>query len=373
MKGLLEKYLLRSIPGEGEGKGGGSGDGGNGGDDKGSMLQVQQKPPVFDMTAIGADMNDGAEQTKDFVISEENAVAFPDERAEAGEGDDEGDELTPEQKAAKEAEEAKAKEKAGAGDGKKPDAGKKADGEGGEDGELPAWTKRRLERQQRKHEREMAELRQQVEELKKGGKAEASAADDPGPAPVASDYSDFEEYMEAKTAHEAKVKAAKEAKAKNPPKQAGQPDAAAKPDVELVDAIADIRGVLEDTAPDLWKKVTEKADLQISRDMVLTIAEADFPQSILQQLLEKPEEADRISKLSPRRQAIELNKLDVEKPVAKTPAAPPPKRSTAPEPIKPLDGRAEVDKGYDTSDFAAFEARRREDEKRHVDSSDLWL
>lgn len=386
MERLLEKYLLRSIPREGEG--------GNGGDG-GSLISVIPKAPVLDLSAIGADMDVDPKSVERFIVQEDNtpvnemeeepawAEYVPDEKkteAENAVAKAEHDKTKPAEEKPAEGEKpaGKAKEAGKQADDK---AAKKAE-DGDEDGELPAWVKRRLDRQERKHQRELSEAREAATKAK-AAEEEGGKAKDPGPTPVASDYDDFESFLEAKALHEKSAKAFREGKAAKPPEKKGEPKKAdeGKPDTELIAAIEDIQAVLTDTAPDLWKKVTEKTDLQISRDMALSIAEAKYPHSVLQVLLDKPAEAERISKLSPRRQAIELDKLDVKEPAkAETPpkekkeTTPPKKPSSAPAPIEPLDGKTEADRPYGADDFSAFEQRRAAEEKAAVGTGkDFWL
>lgn len=363
MEALLEKYLPTRAP---EGDGGGGAAGGDGGQqqDKSSLLQVQPKPMSFDLSAIGADMNDDPEATKSFVIEEENKPTFPDQQRDLGQGEEEGDDDAAGDDKGEDG-------KAADGDGKKPDdKAKPAEAKKGEEGELEPWVKRRLDRQQRKHEREMAELRAKVD-AKEGGKAQA---DDPGPAPKAEDFPDFEEYMEAKTAHEGKVKAAEKAKAEQPKKDDTK---AAGPDHELAEALEDIQDALAKTAPDLWAKVST-ADIQFSRDMALAVTDLDHPHVVLQYLMDNPEESAKIAALPPHRQAVRLAKLD--KPAEAKPATKKPetqqqvaqRRSEAPAPIEPVDGKATVDKGYNTGDFREYERQRSEEEAARGKVGDFW-
>lgn len=380
MQALLEKYLLRSIPREGDGKDGAA--------DKGSLISVQPKPPTFDLTSIGADMNDGPDQTKDFIIQEDNQpVDEMEAEAPAAEYVDDPAKSAEENAAAKaEHDKALADAKAkdgdgkGDGDGKAKSEGKdggekktaeKKDGDGDGDGEMPGWMKRRLERQERKHARELAELREQIA----AKEAKPAQAEDPGPAPKASDFSDFEAYLEAKAEHEDKVKAFKAKKPADAGKPADEkkPDTKAKPDTELIEAIEDIQEALGDDKDGLWAKVTAAKDLPISRNMAIAIADLDHPASVLKQFLDKPELAEEISKLSPARQAIRLAKLDVAQAAPAKKAEPSKKLTEAPAPIKPIDGKASVDKPLDAHDFAGFEAARNEEERSRVKAGDFWL
>jgi hypothetical protein len=373
MKALLEKYLLRSIPREGGGEGGAAAP------EKaadGSLVTVVPKTPTFDLSSIGADMNDHPDQVKGFVIADEEPVK---ERAAGVQENEIGVESADDIGKGKQDEggddDAAAKAKAEA-DAKAKATPEKKDGEDG--GEMPAWVKRRLERQQRKHDREVAELRAKVEKPAPA----ADTATDPGPAPVASDFADFEEYMTAKAEHEAKVTAAK--KGKPPEKKVeAEPkgkEAEGKADEEVISARETLEDAIADKHPELWAKLTSNETKAITREMVLTVADLDNPAGVFQALLADDALRIKIAEMPPLKQAAALAKLDKpaieeKKGDGKKPAAgdPPPKRSEAPPPIKPVNGKAEVDAGYETGDFATFEAKRKEEETRRGVSGDLWL
>lgn len=79
--------------------------------------------------------------------------------------------------------------------------------------------------------------------------------------------------------------------------------------------------------------VLEDSDSPITRDMQTAILESDVGPEIAYYLAKNPAEAERISKLSPTRQVVELGKLEdrLSKPASKKP-------SNAPAPINPVDG-----------------------------------
>lgn len=362
MKALLEKYLLRSIPYEGEGGAGGAE--AQPADTTNNQIATQ-KAPAFDLNMLNADMNDRDEQIEDYIVSDTNEpTEVPDDGGEDGEGEDGKEKPGKDEKPA---ESKKAAEKS-----------EEAKGDDDKEGELPGWMKRRMDRQERKHAREMQELRDKIE----AKPAEDKGAADPGPKPVASDYPDFETYLEAKTAWETADKAAKKAAKEKPTADADKDKGGNQPDTELIEAIEDIREALGDDKDGLWDKVKAKGDLQITRDMAVAMADLDNPGAVLKQLYDKPELADEISKMTPRRQAIRLAKLDAKAP-ATTPAAddkgkgktPPPKKSAAPPPIETPEGgnKTGVPEGYDTENFSTFEKQRDEDARRGSSGGDLWL
>ena len=263
---------------------------------------------------------------------------------------------------------AKEPEKKGDDDGKDDDddAGDKGD-------DLPEGVKRRVSRAQRQRDqaREEAEaLRKENEELRA---AQAkSKADDTAP-PKAEDFDDYEDYLQAKKDHEAKPK----------PKAEDKPadDAKPKPDAELVGAVKEIEASLMDAGHgDLFKQVVAKADIDVTRDMAIAIADLDNPESVLQAFLDDPAKSKAIADLkTPTARLKALLKLDVPyvKPDAKkgdeakdaAKAKPTPKGSDAPDPIDETNGNAQGEAGYDGLSFSEFEKRRNSEERA---SKDFW-
>lgn len=80
--------------------------------------------------------------------------------------------------------------------------------------------------------------------------------------------------------------------------------------------------------PDYEQVTGDAEDVEISDVMARAIAESDIPARLNYHLCANPEEADRISKLPPTRQAIEIGKLE-----DKLKAAPKP--TNTPAPIRP--------------------------------------
>jgi hypothetical protein len=92
----------------------------------------------------------------------------------------------------------------------------------------------------------------------------------------------------------------------------------------------------------------------LTRDMVKAVIDLDDGPSVLAFLATHPEEAERISKLSPHRQAAEIGKLE-----AKATAAPP-KTSKAPDPIKPIGSGKTPIVDLANADMDAYVQKRKE-------------
>lgn len=84
------------------------------------------------------------------------------------------------------------------------------------------------------------------------------------------------------------------------------------------------------------------AEISITPDMADAIVESDVATKLVRYFHNDPEEAERISKLSPARQTAEIGKLEDRLSEAK----PKPAKSSAPEPIKPVAGSGKSSTGY---------------------------
>lgn len=98
--------------------------------------------------------------------------------------------------------------------------------------------------------------------------------------------------------------------------------------------VAEFREDLEDIPGISFDKL---ARLPLSDAAVEAILDSDMRVKIAAHLLENKEDVERITKLSPARQAVELGKLEV-----KLSTAPAKKISQAPTPITPVTGKASV-------------------------------
>ena len=183
--------------------------------------------------------------------------------------------------------------------------------------ELDAAIGKRLAREQRKWERE------------------ARQAEAPKPVPVEhvtpEQFTTTEEYVEALTTSKAQ--------------QIVQQQQYAKQQQELLGSYhekeEDARGRYED-----FEQVAYNPKLPITDVMAQTIQAAENGPDIVYYLGTNPNEADRISRLTPILQAKEIGKLE-----AKVASEPVTKRtSSAPAPISPVTARGGHSSGFDTTD-----------------------
>lgn len=225
-----------------------------------------------------------------------------------------------------------------------------SDGDGGDDasddhGSLPEGVRKRIARSNRQRDdarRSGGEMQSRLDELSGIVKAlqdkQAKGELQPG---------DFDTYTEFEKARDAAAK----------PEKA--PEATPKVDPEFVQALGDLQEAVEAVDSKMWAKV-KKADVQISQAMVIALADADDPTASLQALLDDPAEAERIAKMSPRRQAQAVWKI---RPAATDAATPKPKRVTATDdPPEPVRSRGVVSKSLDKMDTDEFIRTRNEQE-----------
>lgn len=216
---------------------------------------------------------------------------------------------------------------------------------------LPKNIKRRVRRAQRQRDEanaELATVKARVAEL------EATQAPKVTAEP---DSSDFDSYAEWQTAHAAWKAEKDKPPAKVEPKADDAPEAAA-----IRGAVAEIKDAIADDHPELWATVINPATkINVSQDMLFAIAEAEHPESILQQFIDNPALSTEIAGLKTSAAQIRrIVKLDVPgaaKPAASAaPVVPPRKTSSAPPPIEPIDGKAVVVKSINDMSFKELES-----------------
>lgn len=213
----------------------------------------------------------------------------------------------------------------------------------------------RLTKRAAEAERRAQEAERKLKEAAKG-ESKSDAADDGEPDP--SDFDDYDEYLDALTdwKAEAKQKGSKQEQ-KADDKQEGAPDQ------EFTDALEDVNEGFDESRKTYsdFDDVIGQEDLQITREMVIAMADAEKPGEIAYHLGKNKQEAERISKLSPIAQAREIGKLEVK--LASKPK-PGKKTTSAPDPIEPLKGSDGKVKTPAEMDFAEFEKTRNESERK---------
>lgn len=191
--------------------------------------------------------------------------------------------------------------------------------------EVDALIGKRLAREQRKWEREQAT--RQV----------SPAAQPATPAPQADQFESPEAYADALATRKAEELLAKRDEARR--------------QAELKSAYHEREEAALDKYPD-FEQVAYNPKLPITDVMAEAIQASEIGPEIAYWLGSNPKEADRIARLSPTLQAMEIGDIK-----AKLAAAPPVKKTTtAPAPITPVTARASGAPSFDTTDPRSVKA-----------------
>lgn len=219
--------------------------------------------------------------------------------------------------------------------------------EGDEDGEdepapkkLDDWAQKRLERAKKRTEEADERARkaeERVAELEAQRKAEAL------------DPTEFDTWEEYEAAKERLIKGG------NPGEGAKEIDGV--PERDLAQAQRVVLDSLEEADPDLVTRLKEAKDVPISARMVLDLAETMHPEAVVAALLDDPDLAKRISRMSDTKRVLALDRLDHKRKAGRDEPADPPRRRTtrAPAPIQPVEGQPPTISAED-ADFRTFEA-----------------
>lgn len=219
----------------------------------------------------------------------------------------------------------------------------------------------------RVNEREetIAKLQQELQ-----AKAPAKSADDPEPVrPDPSKFSDWdaldkakEEYITDKAAWKARQEVKQSEVKRRDQESAKEHQARVKTANETFEKrLAEVEDRYEGIHEAVDAVFAKDSDVPVSASMAEYIMEvSDRGPELVYALHAKPEEADRISKLSPLAAARELAKLE-----ASLPKPEPKKTSGAPPPPKQVKGSAESPtKKLEDMSMAEYMAHRREQEKK---------
>lgn len=185
----------------------------------------------------------------------------------------------------------------------------------------------RLERAQRKHERETEDLRQIA--LRNAPKVEPVAAT-PDAAPKREDFQDYEDFIRAEARHVATeaVKTEREAQDKSSREQA------ATRERQTVEQAHVTREEAARTKYSDYDDVARNPALVITNDMADVLVLSDDGPDLAYYLGKNPAEAERIARLHPKLVAKELGRLSAK--LASTTETV--TLSKAPEPITPVSG-----------------------------------
>ena len=236
------------------------------------------------------------------------------------------------------------------------DAGDKTEPDADSSKELPMGAAKALERARRQRR----EAQTQAESLKAENarlKAQAEAREKAEKIDM-NDFDTMAEY-EAAVAEAMKVP---------------EPAPETQGDAELSLAVTDIREACEDVSPDLVDKMMDEG-FEISRDMVVAVADDPEPAAIIQHFVDNPAERDAILAMRPRAQEraiirlgdqLARNRSGSPTPPPSDNADPPPpaprKTSSAPEPIDPVNSRSPQTVTIETAKTQReFEAARERD------------
>lgn len=145
-------------------------------------------------------------------------------------------------------------------------------------------------------------------------------------------FDSYEAFLEAKAKHVATA-ATKEATEK------AQKEASEKTAKEAeVKRAQEFQSKVRSQYPDIDSKLEEIGDLPIHKGVQEAIAESEFGPAILNDLVSKPDEFERLFKLSETAAIREIGKMEARFEAAKKPSEPAKKPSAAPAPIKPGGG-----------------------------------
>lgn len=186
--------------------------------------------------------------------------------------------------------------------------------------------------------------------------AEARQADKPANgAPKPEDFQNYDEYLDARADWRFEQKQAEQAqKAEEVRQREAQQTAAeswVKNEKAVKDANADYDEVLDSVE-----------DVVFAKEFQTALFESEQGPALAYEVAKNRAEAERIAKLSPGKQLIELGKIEARLANAQAPAPKPatPKTSKAPAPLKPVSKPAAkaVTRIEDASDYSEFERLR---------------
>lgn len=195
---------------------------------------------------------------------------------------------------------------------------------------------------------------QELETVRSEGKKpddSPSVTDEPEP----SDFDDYDTYLESLADWKAGKKKEKVSdKAKDKDTDDKTQDKDQDEDTEYAEALEDVTDAFEDSRKvyDDFDDVVTAADVQITKDMVKALAEADNPGELAYYLGKHKDEASRIAGMKPLAQAREIGKLEAKVANRKPPGK---KTTQTPDPIDPVSGSDSTSKSTEDMDFSEYE------------------
>lgn len=178
-----------------------------------------------------------------------------------------------------------------------------------------------------------------------------TSTDEPDP----SDFDSYDDYLDKLADWKAGKKTGTEA---DDGKDKGTDDNAKdqdqEEDTEYTEALEDVTEAFDESRSkyDDFDDVVTAPDVQITKDMVKALAEADNPGDVAYYLGKHKDEASRIAGLSPLAQARAIGRLEAKVANIKPPGK---KTTQAPDPIEPVRGSDSTTKSTDDMDFSEYE------------------
>jgi len=188
---------------------------------------------------------------------------------------------------------------------------------------LNAEAKKIRERTERKFNRKLEELRQEVN-AKTAPKEEVKAK------PTLDQFDSLEEYTDALTDYKLELKAQKE-------REDAAANEAKQRQTQLKSTFQERQNEFKSKVADYDEVVAEIAEIKLSSAIIETLAESELGPQLAYHFGKNPEELERINELSPISAAREIGKLEAK---LSSTEKPPKKQSSAPNPITPVSTRS---------------------------------
>ena len=191
--------------------------------------------------------------------------------------------------------------------------------------ELDELIQKRLAKEQRKTEKQLAFYEAEIAKAKQPPPPEAAK-------PVRADFDDYEEYLDARAIHVARAERAREDAERSQQAAKWSQDAQQK---EFDAKVSRIEEAGTAKYPDF--KDALQNEIPLNNAMATAMVESDNGEDVVYYLLKNPKEAERIADLSPVQTAIAIGRLsrDIESGATKLK-----KISSAPAPIEPVSSKA---------------------------------
>lgn len=206
-----------------------------------------------------------------------------------------------------------------------------------------------IEKRLAKERRRFTAAQRRIGELQATKPAEPGKTED---RPKRDQFDSYEEWVRAEAAYEARKVAREERQREEEERRKSfEKDSRERDERERQQRWASLRRLGQKKYADFDETISD--DLTITEPMAQAISESELGHEIAYFLGKNPEEAERISDLSPIRQQIEIGKLEAKLSISN------PRTSTAPPPINPLKGGGKADTNELSDDLPPEEWLRR--------------